>query len=67
MGSGNKIKFPYDYKCIPLGGGAHATITGEPTPELIAALNNMVKIAKKNLKRKSNDSNRNMGSNGKGV
>lgn len=45
-----KAKFPYDYKSVALSKAkGSATFIGEPTPELLEAINRMAEIASKKI------------------
>lgn len=45
----NQAKFPYDYKSVRLNNGGHATFIGEPSKEILEAINNLAELAYKKL------------------
>lgn len=48
-----KVKHPYDYVSVPLTSvKGSATFTGNPSPELLEAVNQMAELAFKTLKKK---------------
>lgn len=55
-----KVKFPYDYRTVPLKNiKGSATFIGEPSPELLEAVNKVADIAFTKIKNKNNESKAN--------